>query len=239
MAHLLRRPDRGPGAVRVVGNVCLRRLGGHHVRVQRRVKPYGPEQRAQGAELSAALRAQRAAEIYRVVKAPAHAEHADRLARKDLVDRSGQRPGDLVLLAGAQLRKARHLHGQPRDVPLTAIQKRLQLVLERAVQGGGIAAVRGQRMGIDEGMKRGVRPVVREEAAAIRARQLAAGAGVRECEQEVVRLLRVQNRAEPGHQRRAGRGDHGEEEGVGALAAGQHGAAQRRRGEERQRVACA
>ena len=239
MTHLLRRPDRGPDAVRVVGNVRIRRLGRHHVRVQRRVKPHGPEQRAQGAELSAALRAQRAAEIHRVVKAPAHAEHADRLARKDLVDRGGQRPGDLVLLARAQLRKARHLHGQPRIMPLTAVQERLELVLERAVQGGGIAAVRGQGMGVDEGMKRGVRPVVREEAAAVRARQLAAGAGIRQRKQEVVRLLRVQNRAKLGHQRRAGHGDHGEEKGVRPFAAGQHGAAQRRRGEERQRVACA
>ena len=87
--------------MRVVGDVRLGRLGGHHVRVERAVKVYGAQHRAQRAVLFAALRAQGAAKAHRIVKAGAHAAHGPPAVRESAGDGGGARGGPVsVALRG-------------------------------------------------------------------------------------------------------------------------------------------
>ena len=223
--------------MRIVGDVGGGRLCGHHVRVQRAVKVHRMQQRAHRVELFAAFRAQQRAQAHRVVEATPDACGADGQLREDAVDRLGKRRGDLRAFLAAQRGNARHLHRQTGRVALTAVEHRLKLMLQRAVQRAGIGAVVGQRMRVDERMERGVRRVVGDEAAGVGAGERAAGAGIAQGEHEIVGLLRVQHGAELRRDGLARQGEQGIEEGVRPLASGAHGAAQRRFGIEGKVVA--
>ena len=212
--------------MRVVGDVLRGRLGGHHVRVQRALHAHRPQQRAERTVLLAILRAQGAAEVHRVVEAGAHAAHGQPDVREDPEDGGGQRGGDFILLRGRQRRIARKLHGQARFVPRAAVVHRLQRVLEQAVLGAGILARLRQRVGVDERVERRVRRVMRQEAAAVGAGERTGRAGLAQRQQEFVGALGVDERGHLRRGRAARHGREGEEQRVGALRPGEHGAAQ-------------
>ena len=109
-----------------------------------------------------------------------------------------------------------------------------ELVFQRTVRVAGIPARRRQRMGVDERMKRGIRRVMREKAAAVRAQKRVVRACVAEGEQKIVRFLRVQQGGDDRRERLAGA--EAEEHRVRPLCARQQRAALCVGGEQGTRV---
>ena len=89
--------------MRVVGDIRLRRLGGHHVRVERFIQLEGGEHAAQRAVAPAVLGAEEAAQADRVRKAFFQPGGREDGIRKHARERGGKRGGDLRA-RGANLR---------------------------------------------------------------------------------------------------------------------------------------
>ena len=114
-----------------------------------------------------------------------------------------------------------------------AVMQGFELVFQRTVRVAGILARRRQRMGVNERMECGIRRIMREKAAAVRAQERVARACIAEGEQKIVRFLRVQQGGDDRRERLAGAE---EEHRVRPLRARQQRAALRVGGEKGKRV---
>ena len=112
--------------------------------------------------------------------------------------------GAFFALRGIQRGKAAHLNRQAGHVAFAAVMQGFELVLQRTVRVAGIRARRRQRMGVNERMERGIRRIMREKAAAVRAQKRIARACVAEGEQKIIRFLRVQQGGDDRRERLAG-----------------------------------